>query len=276
VASMPPDWWAKFDRGQEHLNNLTQFIEETLKNENNMPILGVKFDADTQEHVLYVKETPDLSQFCSRVGLIFGDCLNNFRNALDYLVYEMGIKHTKSKGGLKHPDRIKFPIVDKLENWKSIRGKELAEVSSEQQDAIEIFQPFHKRDLQTNLPNGQAPYVPLALLRDLTDYDKHRLLIPIVVRHGNTIIMGEIAVAMMNSGRCKTMHGNDDGIPIECSSEIWRAKLLDGRPQGEGQWAGRIEALAVRIQPQRYQIERVVNTIAHSVRMIISDLESAL
>jgi hypothetical protein len=52
-------------------------------------LLAVKFDVDTLQHVLYVKRTPDLSEFYSRVGIIFGDCINNLRNSLDYLVYEM-------------------------------------------------------------------------------------------------------------------------------------------------------------------------------------------
>ncbi len=274
---MGPGWWLKFDRGQEHLNILTQFVTDAFANEDNLPILAAKFDTDTDEHVLYVKKAPDLSDLCSRVGVILGDCLNNFRNALDYLVYEMGLRNTVDTGGLRYRTLIKFPIVSKKEAWPAILGKELSDISPNHQMAIERFQPYHEGNLQTDLPSGQAPYHPLVMLRELTDADKHRLLTPIVVPHGNAIVMGEIALAMMHSGRCRVMHANHDyGLPVECGSEVWRAKLSADMPRDEVERAGRIEALAVVIQPHKYRIERLINTIAQSVKKIISDLESTL
>lgn len=166
-SSPLPVWWAKVERGQEHRNALERYITETLTVETNRPTLVVKFDADTLQHVLYVKRTPDLSEFYSRVGLIFGDCINNFRNALDYLVYEMGVRNTASTGEIQHPHRIKFPICSKKEDWSGFAGKALREVSLKQREMIESFQPYHGRDLEQDSSQGHVAYHPLAMLRTL-------------------------------------------------------------------------------------------------------------
>ena len=197
-SSTIPAWRAKVSRGHEHRDALVRYITETFSVEGNLPTLAIRFDVETLDHVLYVKRIPDLSEFYSRVGLIFGDCVNNFRNALDYLVYEMGVRYT---GQLKHPERIKFPIFSKIEGWVGVERNQLAEVSEKQRRVIERFQPYHGRNLVNDIPQGQDSYHPLNMLRELTDFDKHRLLTPIVVPHGNTILMGPLARMMMSSGK---------------------------------------------------------------------------
>jgi hypothetical protein len=69
-SSTPPGWWAKVQRGQEHRHALDRYITETLALEINLPSLAVKFDADTLEHVIYVKRIPNLDEFHSRVSFM--------------------------------------------------------------------------------------------------------------------------------------------------------------------------------------------------------------
>lgn len=253
---------------------LKRFITETLANEANLPTLGRKFDAATQQHVLYVNRAPDLSELYSRVGVIFGDCINNFRNALDYLVHEMGTRHTANTGGLKHPDRIKFPILTKKEGWPGVEGKELREVSEKQRKMIERLQPYHGLDLEQDAPQGQVPYHPLAMLRELTDFDKHRLLTAVAVPHGDALALGPMGWAMINSGLCQIMHADHSGLPVELGAEIWRAKLPDDAPKDEVEMAGRIDSLVILTQAHKRPVIPLIDTLAAMVSKTILELES--
>lgn len=276
-SSTLPVWWAKVNRGKEHRDALERYITETFVVEANLPILAVKFDADTLQHVLYVKRTPDLSEFYSRVGLIFGDCINNFRNALDYLVYEMGVRNTANTGGLKYPQRIKFPIISDSRDWPSIEGKQLFEVLQRQRIMIEGFQPYHGRDLEQDASQSPVAYHPLAMLRDLTDFDKHRLLTVIAVPFGNAIAVGDLGAAMMVSGNCQIMHADCGGLPVELGAEIWRAKLPDGMTKDEVERAGQINSL-VTITPQAHNrpVIPLIDTLSAMVVKIIRELEPTL
>ena len=233
----------------------------------------MRFDTDTLEHVLYVKRTPDLSEFYSRVGIIFGDCINNLRNSLDYLVYEMGVRHS---GGLKKPERIKFPIVSRKDTWAGICGNELGEVSPKQRTLIESFQPYHKRNMEQDGPQGQAAFHPLEMLRDLTDLDKHRLLTAVAVPTGNTIAISPIAAAMMRSGQCKIMHADCGGLPLVLGAEIWRARMSNDTPKDEVENAGRIESLVTLTQDRERPVIPLVDTLEAMVIRIIHALESTL
>lgn len=275
-SSTRPVWWAKINRGQEHRDALDRYITETLSVEANLPTLAVKFDVETFEHVLYVKRTPDLSEFYSRVGLIFGDCINNFRNTLDYLVYEMGVRNTANTGGLRRPHQIKFPICTKRNDWPGIAGGTLFEVSRKQQEMIERFQPYHGRDLEQDAPQGLVAYHPLEMLRDLTDIDKHRLLTAVAVPTGDTIALGPIGWAMLNSGACKLMHGDYGGLPIELGAEIWRAKLPDDVSRAEVEMAGRIDSLVTLTQAHIRPVVPLIDTLAAMVVKIIGELEPTL
>lgn len=275
-SSTFPVWWAKVKRGQEHRDALERYINETLGVETNLPTLAVKFDADTLQHVLYVGQTPDLSEFYSRVGLIFGDCINNFRNALDYLVYEMGVRNTANTGGLQRPNRIKFPICSKKNDWSGIVGGELSEVSQKQQEMIEHFQPYHGRDLEQDASQGLVDHHPLIMLRDLTDFDKHRLLTAIGVPTGNDIAVGPFGAAMMRSGQCQIMHADCGGLPLELGAEIWRARLPDDVSKDEVEMAGHIASLVTLTQAHKQPVIPLIDTLAVMVIKIIRELEPTL
>lgn len=277
-ASGPlPGWWAKVKRGQEHREALDRYITETFAVEMNRPRIGVKCDADTLEHVLYVNRVPDLTDFYCRVSLIFGDCINNFRTALDYLVYEMGIRNTARTGGLQYPNRIKFPILGKAAGWDGICGKELGEVSSSHQTAIEAFQPYHGRDLQHD--GIGLDYHPLAMLRELTDVDKHRLLTAVIVPFGGSVISpGDgIVQTIMLSARWQMIYRGEFGaFPVEFGAEVARAKLPDGTPKDEVDMAGHVYPLVTLADADKRPVLSVIDTLAAMVIKVLRELEPTL
>jgi hypothetical protein len=282
-SSTLPVWWAKVKRGQEHRDALEQHITKTFAINTNLPTLTVKFDPDTSEHVLYVKRTPDLTEFYSRVGLIFGDCINNFRAALDYIVYEMGARNTSSTGGLKHQDWIKFPIVTMPNGWAGVAGKELGEVSAIQRTEIQKFQPYHGRDLEHD--GFGSDYHPLAMLRKLTDIDKHRLLTAVVVPLGGSVVGSSSCsprFSITQEIMLRARHwqfvqlGEFRGPPVELGAEIARAKLPDDTPKDEVEMAGHVYPLVTLAEVDKRPVLPVVDTLAAMVVKILRELEPTL
>jgi hypothetical protein len=98
--------------------------------------------------------------------LIAGDCVHNLRSALDHLVYAIAIDQSPT-GKLADERAIAFPIKDASKDFNSVRRR-LKELSLPVQAAIEAVQPYNR---------AHATLPPLlAVLRDLDDADKHRLL----------------------------------------------------------------------------------------------------
>jgi hypothetical protein len=99
-----------------------------------------------------------------KIGLIVGDCLQNLRTSLDYLVWELVLKAGNTPG----KDNM-FPICTTLQGFEGaqragrLRGMDPAAVA-----LIEAFQPYH---------DGQPDATSLAILDKLTNINKHRRLL---------------------------------------------------------------------------------------------------
>lgn len=96
-------------------------------------------------------------------ALAAGDLLNNLRCALDHAVYALAI----IEAGQDPPPqatRLAFPIADTEKGWRRAARRALGPRSNTAQDAIGSLQP------------GRWAGSTLALLRELNNEDKHRLL----------------------------------------------------------------------------------------------------
>lgn len=168
--------WAKVERAKEHRDALQRFIAETFAVESNRPVIGLKNDRNTGEHVLYVEHVPDFSTFLRRVVLILGDALHNLRSALDHLAFQLAIRHTGGK--VAKPKAVQFPIFDSPADWVRESDRWLAEVSPADRAIIERFQPYHA------IKSGEGIWHvlhPFRLIRDLSNVDKHRLVIAVIL-----------------------------------------------------------------------------------------------
>jgi len=97
----------------------------------------------------------------AKLGLIVGDCLQNLRSSLDYLVWELVLasKNEPTKQNM-------FPICVTSDSFQAaLRGHRIEGVSSEAAALIDAFQPYHEGE-----PNAHS----LAILDELANINKHR------------------------------------------------------------------------------------------------------
>lgn len=100
-------------------------------------------------------------------GLLLGDVLHNFRSALDCVVAEM------ARAVKADDSRTQFPICDDPADFDArYRNSRLRGLRQDQIAFLEGYQPY-AQDLRF--------IHPLSYLRDMSNVDKHRLILPIVV-----------------------------------------------------------------------------------------------
>jgi hypothetical protein len=102
------------------------------------------------------------------LGAIVGDFLHNLRCVLDHLVWQLVVLN-----GQKPGDHNQFPISDTPGAYKKKAGRYLRGVAADHRALIETFQPYHLED------DAASHY--LAVLRDLSNIDKHRFVHPVVI-----------------------------------------------------------------------------------------------
>ncbi|MGD0914007.1 MAG: hypothetical protein ABR928_19115 [Terracidiphilus sp.] len=129
-------------------------------------------DANQSQFVPHASSTPDHPTFAvkpkspipEKIGLFVGDCLQNLRTSLDYLIWELVLvaKNTPSKKNM-------FPICLTVQAFQSAqRGDLMQGVDSAAIALIESIQPYH---------DGQPSATSLAILNELTNINKHRRLV---------------------------------------------------------------------------------------------------
>lgn len=104
-------------------------------------------------------QLPDAPVF---LPLAISDAVHNFRSALDYLVYELA----KEDSGTEQ-EGTQFPITSAPNGFVSVADRYLRGVSAEHRAAIEKLQPYNGVEWT-------------ALLRDISNADKHRRLTVVV------------------------------------------------------------------------------------------------
>ena len=212
--------WAKMDRAKEHRDILDRYVRDTFSIDTNRPRLGIKFNVDSGQHVLYVTRVPDLDLFLKRVGLCLGDILHNFRSALDHLTYELALWHTG--GHVSRPKRVQFPIADNPSHFASARGDALREVHPDHQATIERFQPYHP--ISEGLSIGPE-FHALALLRDLDNANKHRFLNPVLIVPTSLSAYRGNALTIVRVGVEQTLDWSKTITPLARGTPVIRAIL---------------------------------------------------
>lgn len=106
-----------------------------------------------------------------QLGLIAGDCLQNARSSLDYLIWELVLaaKH--------HPgDRHMFPICTTGASFKkALKSGRLENIDPAAIAVVDTLQPYQAGEMD-------SPAVPLAVLDNLVNVNKHRRVLLTVVR----------------------------------------------------------------------------------------------
>ncbi|MDX6451427.1 MAG: hypothetical protein QOH16_1476 [Gaiellaceae bacterium] len=152
---------AKLTRARLHLSDLEHRIEEYLQTQ---PIqIREQHDKDgATRHIQWIATAS--TEPPAELGLIVGDWAQNVRAALDYTVYELVRRET----GDDDPRWTQFPIVVDEARYAA---QEQSRLRGAPRWSLPIF-----RGLQPFNDAADAAYHQLALLADVSNRDKHRLL----------------------------------------------------------------------------------------------------
>jgi hypothetical protein len=133
--------------------------------------IRAKGNTEAGNHTVQIDNPP---RFPREWGLQLGELANNARSALDHLVYALAVE-ARGKPDL---ERTAFPIFQSESAYRQPRGKGakrtttrdtyLAGVDERWRDEVDALQPYHR--------GAGADLDPLAVLVDITNLHKHRLL----------------------------------------------------------------------------------------------------
>lgn len=228
----------KISRAEEHIDALASYTAESLGDRFKRISIGLYYDRDAGEHVLYVSKMPDLSTELQRASLILGDAVHNLRSSLDHLVCQLAIAHTKNN--VRKMGAIQFPICDTEDFWKQQKARRLQEVAPDDCTKIQRFQPFMGKDLERSI--GKA-FHPLVMLRYLSNLDKHQRIIKVAIPTASIFTLtqyGGIFEVLFHS-QAKRWEQRMMGIdPIELNIEIARAPTHSSLPKEKVEVVGYI------------------------------------
>lgn len=154
---------AKLEQARHHLERLKQEAA-LVGDERDLHRILVEYDADEGRYVIYSKMSGDPFP---NLSLRLGDLVHCARGALDFSVWQLAIRHLGREPSEREAPNIQFPITADRNAFR--RARLWRYVSDDAKAALLEVQP-HPENSHTN---GS-----LALLKWISNRDKHRLVIP--------------------------------------------------------------------------------------------------
>jgi hypothetical protein len=131
---------------------------------------------------LYHLKFRDVDSVPPEWSVVLGDFLHNTRTALDHLVWQLVIDNRET------PTRnTQFPICLAPEKFETDKKTRLRGVSDQNAEIIANTQPYAREDLRGQSPTYIAIEHPLAILKKLSNKDKHQVLNPTVAMVRNVM-----------------------------------------------------------------------------------------
>ena len=157
--------YAKLDRADEHFQSLEREIQGFIQA--NTDAARAKLQ-NIDGQMFYVMEAHEIQPVPVRVGLVLGDAIHNLRAALDHTIWQLVLLHGEQPDTGNQFPIFTYPPTKSLDKWernvRGITGPDLA--------LIEYVQPHRRDDPSTH---------PLTVLSDLSNTDKHRLILATVL-----------------------------------------------------------------------------------------------
>jgi hypothetical protein len=254
------------DRAKEHRDILDRYVRDTFSVETNRPRLGITFDAATRQHVLYVSHVPDLGLFLGRVGLSLGDIMHNFRSALDHLTYQLALWNTG--GRVSRPKRVQFPILDDPGHFQSARGDALRELHPDHVAIVERFQPYNR------IAEGRAigpDFHSFAVLRDLDNVDKVRLLNPVLIPPASLSAYRGEALTIVKRGIQQHPDWAAEVPPLALGTPLIRASFPEPAAARETTAAGHI--IPCIGLSEGWPVDHVIDRVAALILKVIGEFQ---
>jgi hypothetical protein len=159
---------AKFNRALHNLQTLNNKAELFLSDPKPWRI-PVEFEPDTGWHVarLQIIEEPG-----PELGVLVGDIAYQLLSALHQVAWELVVRKLGKKRAECVKRRIDFPLAQKEADFRSTYKVLLQSVSGRAVTRLERAQPYNRM----NDPSIPVCAHPLALMKDVADTDKHRVV----------------------------------------------------------------------------------------------------
>lgn len=169
---------AKFNRAKHQFDVLRTEIGSFSDQDPQPHFSRGYFDPDAWEWIerFQIREPPPL-----RWGVMLGECVHNLRSALDHLVCQLTLL---DGGTMDDCAQAQFPIASKSEaQFEQMADARIPGLSKWHRAMVKRAQPYRAGDL--------AWKHPLAILAELSNADKHRLINPTY-----SIIKGDVGAAL--------------------------------------------------------------------------------
>jgi len=205
-----PTYALKLRRASEHFDAFNQALKWWLDDKPYSVEEQINTEANCKELVVLAKSRPP-----ERLSLMLGDCIQNFRSALDYLVGDLA---RAAVGDLKPAleRRLQYPITTSRANFKeAITSRRLVCVPPRAAATIQKLQPYRR---------GQDPKThPLWVIHQLSNTDKHRR-IPLLLSVVRSISFNEVYIEWAESAEIGIFSG-----PFEEKAVIARFRPADAK-----------------------------------------------
>jgi hypothetical protein len=247
--------WAKLQRAQEHFEALRAELDRIMKPETNPFEIASYFEPETSSYLFVIARLVSVTH----VGLIIGDVLQNLRAALDHMIWEL-----VSDGGIAEPtERTAFPFARDEPAWQSAKSDRLRGVPDTQLAIIERHQPKERGDWSNAWP--------LTVLGELSNQDKHRVIIPsLVFPVGVTFDNFEVVGCQLE--RVEPLLAQ--GRPLEVGTELARVFVSDLRAE---RGVNMLTTLQVRPAfSDGVDVRERLNTIRQTIVNVITEVELSL
>lgn len=196
---------AKISRAEKHLSELFKINSEFRSVECTLSV-----EEDAENELAYLSF--NLPPVPEEVPTIVGDCLNNLRSSLDYLVWQIVDTNQIAKPSKSNS----FPICKTKKAYKDqLKAKRLRGVPQKAIDQIELLQPY----------KNDRNYL-LNILNELCNKDKHRNL------NYSISVASDVTLLFFKNGRnvFTSVIGNDEIKNGEIFGNIgFKPSLLSGK-----------------------------------------------
>jgi hypothetical protein len=169
---------AKVKRAYEHRDALEQEVAPVLNGERNQIQLSAKLDPDMRHHLFEVATMPDVWRV--RIAVLLGDVVHCLRSGLDQVAWQLVLDHS---GRPKRPDlkiQVEFPIKYRRKALRSTYT--FGKIAGRDRTILDNAQPYKGP--------GNPKLHGLAIIQQLSNRDKHRLLSPILVSTTTFTLVG--------------------------------------------------------------------------------------
>jgi hypothetical protein len=165
--------WLKWGWATAHAQVLKSYASESVQQEKGKARVTAEARYDPKRHC-FVVIVVEIDELPERLGLMFGDVVQGYRNALDHLAWEL-VQHGRKPNLTERQKRyVCFPLATKRQFFNDAIAGSLPGVSRADIAKIRAYQPYKvgKRALNRH---------PFTTLAKLSNDDKHRTIQPVLV-----------------------------------------------------------------------------------------------